>query len=45
MKIRRMGYHLAFEPTALILHEYRENLRDFANTFYRYGKGNVYVMG
>ena len=45
MKARARGYGLAFEPDAVVLHEYRESLVDFVRTFYRYGKGCGYVMG
>ena len=45
MKIRAEGYHLVFETTAIVLHEYRESLTDFVKTFYRYGRGCAYVMG
>jgi glycosyltransferase involved in cell wall biosynthesis len=45
MKIRMHGYELAFEPSATVIHDYRENLADFIKTFYRYGRGNAYVMG
>ena len=45
MKVRAKGYRLAFEPQALVLHAYRESLRDFVRTFMRYGKGCAYVMG
>lgn len=45
IKIRAKGYRLAFEPGAIIQHDYRESLMDFLKTFYRYGKGCRCVMG
>jgi glycosyltransferase involved in cell wall biosynthesis len=45
MRVRAKRYRLAFEPKAVVLHEYRESLKNFVRTFYRYGKGCAYVMG
>ena len=45
MRVRLAGYQLVFEPTAMVMHDYRESLADFIKTFYRYGRGNAYVMG
>jgi mycofactocin glycosyltransferase len=44
-KIRARGYSLRYEPTAVVRHDFRENLFDFARTFFRYGSGCGYVMG
>ena len=43
-RVRARGYRLAFEPSAIVRHEYRENPLDFARTFYRYGKGCANVL-
>ena len=45
MKIRATGHYFAFESGAIVMHDYKENLFDFAKRFYRYGKGCAYVMG
>ena len=45
VKVRSKGYQLAFEPTAIVYHEYRESLKDFIRTFYRYGEGCARVSG
>ena len=45
IKMRAAGYRLVFEPRAVVLHDYRESLKDFVRTFYRYGRGCAYVMG
>ena len=37
--IRANGYQLAFEPRAVVMHDFRESVIDFGRTFYRYGKG------
>jgi glycosyltransferase involved in cell wall biosynthesis len=37
--VRRRGYLLGFEPAAIVFHDYRESLVDFARTFFRYGQG------
>jgi GT2 family glycosyltransferase len=34
-----LGYQFAFEPGAVVRHKYRESFRDFARTFFRYGRG------
>jgi mycofactocin glycosyltransferase len=44
-KVVSLGYSLRFEPRAVVRHEYREGLLDFATTFFRYGAGCGYVMG
>ena len=43
-RVRARGYRLAFEPAAVVRHDYRENPLDFARTFYRYGKGCAHVV-
>lgn len=43
-RVRAKGYRLAFEPSAVVHHDYRENPLDFARTFYRYGRGCAHVM-
>lgn len=43
-RVRARGYGLAFEPSALVRHDYRENPLDLARTFYRYGKGCAHVV-
>ncbi len=43
-RIRSRGYRLAFESSAVVHHDYRENPLDFARTFYRYGKGCAHVV-
>jgi glycosyltransferase involved in cell wall biosynthesis len=43
-RVRAHGYRLVFEPTAVVRHEYRENLLDFVRTFYRYGRGCANVV-
>ena len=43
-RVRARGYRLAFEPSAVVRHDYRENPLDFARTFYRYGKGCAHVV-
>ncbi len=37
--LRRAGYRFQLAPDAIVQHEYRESLRDFLKTFYRYGRG------
>ena len=44
MRIRASGFRFVFEPRGIVLHDYRESLRDFVRTFYRYGRGCGYVM-
>ncbi|MDG6950121.1 MAG: glycosyltransferase [Nitrososphaerota archaeon] len=43
-RVRKAGYDLVYEPSAIVVHDYREGLLDFARTFYRYGKGCAHVM-
>ena len=43
-RVRRAGYRLVYEPTAVVRHDYRESVLDFAKTFYRYGKGCAHVL-
>ena len=42
--VRTAGYSLGYEPSAVVLHEYRESLWDFLKTFNRYGKGCANVV-
>jgi glycosyltransferase involved in cell wall biosynthesis len=37
--LRRRGYTFEFEPRAVVFHEYRESVTDFARIFFRYGEG------
>jgi GT2 family glycosyltransferase len=37
--LRERGYRLGFAPGAVVSHHYRESVRDFVRTFFRYGKG------
>jgi mycofactocin glycosyltransferase len=45
LNVRRLGYRLEYEPRAVVYHDYRENVFDFARTFFRYGEGCAIVMG
>ena len=45
LRVRRLGYELMFEPSAIVYHQYRENIIDFARTFFRYGEGCACVLG
>lgn len=42
--LRRRGYEFRMAPDAVVHHHYRESLRDFLKTFYRYGRGCRVVM-
>lgn len=42
--LRRLGFRFAFAPIAVVRHEYRESVRDFLKTFYRYGRGCHLVL-
>ena len=44
-KVRDKGHRLAYAPTAIVRHDYREGLIDFVRTFYRYGRGCAHVVG
>ena len=37
--VRSRGHQLIFDPSAVVIHDFREGLFDFIKTFYRYGKG------
>jgi GT2 family glycosyltransferase len=39
LKLRKLGYSFGYEKNAVIYHDYRANLKDFAMTFYNYGFG------
>lgn len=43
-RVRRVGYTLVHEPSAVVHHDYRESLSDFARTFYRYGRGCAHIV-
>ncbi len=43
-RVRAKGYLLVHEPSVVVHHDYCENPLDFARTFYRCGKGCVYVV-
>ncbi len=43
IKLWRRGWRFAFEPAAVVVHEYRESLIDFLRTMRRYGHGSSYV--
>jgi GT2 family glycosyltransferase len=45
IRIRKLGFRFAFEPSAVIRHNFRESWVDFAMTFYRYGRGCSSVVG
>lgn len=44
MRIVRSGYHFEREDSAVVEHRFRPGLREFAQTFYRYGLGGRYVV-
>jgi GT2 family glycosyltransferase len=39
IRLRRAGWQFAFAPDALVLHEFRPDIVDFARTFCNYGRG------
>lgn len=39
IKLRRLGYQFSYYPEAIVKHDFRSNIVDFAATFYRYGMG------
>ncbi len=43
-RVRKAGYTLVHEASAVVHHDYRESLLDFAKTFYRYGRGCARVV-
>ncbi len=45
MKLWNRGYRFGFEERAVVHHEYRQGLRNFARTFYRDGKGDRLIAG
>lgn len=45
IRLRNRGYCLVYEPNAIVAHEFRNSLIDFARTFYRYGRGCSLVLG
>lgn len=38
-KLDKAGFRLAFDADAVVFHDYRRSLREFARTFFRYGAG------
>lgn len=44
IKIRKKGFSFVYEPEAVVYHDYRNSVLDFARTFYRYGRGCSLVM-
>lgn len=44
MRIVKSGYHFEREDSAVVEHRFRPGLREFAQTFYRYGLGGRYVV-
>jgi cellulose synthase/poly-beta-1,6-N-acetylglucosamine synthase-like glycosyltransferase len=44
MRIMKNGYHFEHEGRAVVEHRFRPGLREFAQTFYRYGLGGRYVV-
>lgn len=45
VRVRDLGYELCYEPSAVVLHDYRKGFVDFVRTFYRYGRGCGHVLG
>lgn len=43
-RLGKLGYRFVYEPSAVVYHDYRESVVDFARTFYRYGKGCSHVV-
>lgn len=43
-RVAKMGYRFVYEPSAVVRHDYRESMVDFAQTLYRYGKGCSHVL-
>jgi glycosyltransferase involved in cell wall biosynthesis len=39
LKLYKKGYRFGYEEKAVVYHDYRSNLTDFAKTFYNYGYG------
>jgi GT2 family glycosyltransferase len=44
MRMVKRGYHFEHVPEAVVHHRFRPGLRDFAQTFYRYGLGGRFVV-
>lgn len=38
-KLYNLGYRFGFEEKAVVYHDYRASLKNFAKTFYNYGSG------
>ena len=45
IKMYQKGWRFAFDPEAVVLHDYREGLRDFYRTWKNYAHGCGYVIG
>lgn len=45
IKMYQKGWRFAFDPEAVVLHDYREGLRDFYRTWKNYAYGCGYVIG
>jgi glycosyltransferase involved in cell wall biosynthesis len=43
--VRQLGFSLGYEPRAVVRHDYRESIADFARTMFRYGEGCARVLG
>jgi hypothetical protein len=39
IKLRVAGWRFAYEPHAVVAHDFRSDLGDFVNTFRNYGRG------
>jgi glycosyltransferase involved in cell wall biosynthesis len=44
MKLWIKGFRFGFDEQAIVYHNYRQNLRDFAHTFYYYGIGERIII-
>lgn len=38
-RVRKAGYRLGYDPRAIVKHHFRPGLREFARTFFTYGRG------
>jgi len=39
LKVKELGYRLACNPEAIVLHNHKQDLKSFCRTFYNYGRG------
>ena len=44
LNLRELGYRFTYEESAVVYHHYRQSLRSYLKTFYRYGRGCHIVM-